>query len=202
MSEFWGGIERPRTLALILGSALLSLASFIGGATGAVPPETVGIVCGTLAIVFVLYCEHLGPIADGTPPEVIFAALTLGLGALLLSTPAFFDGAFAREAVTLGNPRAENIKMVEDLLTQAVTVLASALVASLAFFAAKRRGTDEPFDPRKAAATVLAAFAVSVVLLVTGEATGREDLLAQLSLFVGPVAVWLQRLLKRAQETD
>jgi hypothetical protein len=37
---------------------------------------------------------------------------------------------------------------------------------------------------------------------VTGEAAGREDLLAQLSLFVGPVAVWLQRLLKRAQETD
>ena len=186
MSEFWGGIERPRTLALILGSALLSLGSFIGGATGAVPPETVGIVCGTLAIVVVLYCEHLGPIADGTPPEVIFAALTLGLGALLLSTPA----------------RAENIKMVEDLLAQAVTVLASALVASLAYYSAKRRGTDERFDPRKAAATVLAAFGVSVVLLMTGEATGREDLLAQLSLFVGPVAVWLQKLLRRAQETD
>ena len=92
--------------------------------------------------------------------------------------------------------------MIEDLLVQAGTVLASALVASLAYYSAKRRGTDEPFDPRKAAATVLAAFGVSVVLLVTGEATGREDLLAQLSLFVGPVAVWLQRLLKRAQETD
>ena len=92
--------------------------------------------------------------------------------------------------------------MIEDLLVQAGTVLASALVASLAYFAAKRRGTDEPFDPRKAAATVLAAFGMSVVLLVTGEATGREDLLAQLSLFVGPVAVWLQRLLKQAQETN
>ena len=92
--------------------------------------------------------------------------------------------------------------MIEDLLVQAGTVLASALVASLAYFAAKRRGSSEQFDPRKAAATVLAAFGVSVVLLVTGEATGREDLLAQLSLFVGPVAVWLQKLLKRAQEAD
>ena len=91
---------------------------------------------------------------------------------------------------------------MNDLLTQAGTVLASALVASLAYYAAKRRGTDEPFRPTKAAATVLAAFGVSVVLLVTGEATGREDLLAQLSLFVGPVAVWLQKLLRRAQETD
>jgi hypothetical protein len=202
MSEFWGGIERPRTLALILGSALLSVGSFVGGATGAVPPETAGVVCGTLAIVVVLYSEHLCPAPGETPLKATLAVLTLGLGALLVSTPAFFDGAFAREAVTLGNPRAENIKMIEDLLVQAGTVLASALVASLAYFAAKRRGSSERFDPRKAAATVLAAFAVSVVLLVTGEATGREDLLAQLSLFVGPVAVWLQRLLKRAQETD
>ena len=101
--ELWGRIERPRTLALILGSALLSLGSFIGGATGAVPPETVGIVCGTLAIVFVLYFEYLGPVPGETPPEAIFTVLTLGLGALLVSTPAFFGGAFAREAVTLGN---------------------------------------------------------------------------------------------------
>jgi len=43
---------------------------------------------------------------------------------------------------------------------------------------------------------------VGVVLLVTGEATGREDLLAQLSLFVGPVAVYLQKILHRAHETD
>jgi len=103
MSEFWGGIERPRTLALILGSALLSLASFIGGATGAVPPETAGVVCGTLAIVVVLYSEHLCPAPGETPPEAIFTVLTLGLGALLVSTPAFFGGAYAREAVTLGN---------------------------------------------------------------------------------------------------
>jgi drug/metabolite transporter (DMT)-like permease len=91
---------------------------------------------------------------------------------------------------------------MNEPLAQAGTVLASALVASLAYYAAKRRGTDEPFRPTKAAATVLAAFGVSVVLLVTGEAAGREDLLAQLSLFVGPVAVYLQKALRRAQETD
>ena len=90
---------------------------------------------------------------------------------------------------------------MNELLAQAGTVLVSALVASLAYFAAKRRGTDEPFKPTKALATVVAAFAVAVVLLVTGEATRQEDLLAQLSLFVGPVAVWLQGALQRFQDT-
>ena len=90
---------------------------------------------------------------------------------------------------------------MNELLTQAGTVLVSALVASLAYFAAKRRGTDEPFRPTKALATVAAAFVVGVALLATGEATGRDDLLAQLDLFVGPVAVWLQGALQRFQDT-
>ena len=90
---------------------------------------------------------------------------------------------------------------MNELLTQAGTVLVSALVASLAYFAAKRRGTEEPFKPRRALATVLAAFVVGLALLATGEATGQEDLLAQLDLFVGPVAVWLQKLITRLGET-
>lgn len=90
---------------------------------------------------------------------------------------------------------------MEDIVTQAGTVLVSALVASLAYFAAKRRGTDESFKPARALATVASAFVVGVVLLATGEATGREDLLAQFDLFVGPVAVYAQKLIKRFQET-
>ena len=91
---------------------------------------------------------------------------------------------------------------MNELLTQAGTVLVSALVASLGYYAAKRRGTDEKIKPAKTLATVAAAFLVGVVLLATGEATGREDLLPQLDMFVGPVAVWLQKLIKRYRETN
>ncbi|EMA47609.1 hypothetical protein [Halococcus saccharolyticus] len=88
-----------------------------------------------------------------------------------------------------------------ELATTVGSALASAAVASLAYFLAKRRGTDESFKPAKAFATLGAAFFVSLALIAAGEATSQADLAAQLSLFVGPVAVYLQKLIQRYGET-
>ena len=92
--------------------------------------------------------------------------------------------------------------MVEDIIAEAGTVLGSALVASLAYFVAKRRGTDEPFKPEKVLVTVTAAFIVAVFLYGTGQVTNQEDAVAQLTLFVGPVAVWLQGFVDRLQSRE
>ena len=83
------------------------------------------------------------------------------------------------------------------------TVILSSAGASVLYWLSKRRGVDAPesFKPEKAGITLGVAFVLSVVLYVTGQATGIDSLLANLSVFVGPVALYAQKVVDKYQRT-
>lgn len=82
-----------------------------------------------------------------------------------------------------------------------VAAVVSAVVASGAFWAAKRRGTGEPFRPRKAVPVIVVSFVIALVLLLTGIAESREGVMQLLPVFVGPMAAWVQELVQRFRAT-
>jgi predicted flap endonuclease-1-like 5' DNA nuclease len=83
------------------------------------------------------------------------------------------------------------------------TVVLSSAGASILYWISKRRGMDNPeaFKVEKAAITLGVAFALSLVLTVAGQATGIEALLPHLSVAVGPVALYAQKVVNEYQRT-
>lgn len=83
------------------------------------------------------------------------------------------------------------------------TVATSSLGASVYYWWTQRAGVENPerFKPEKAGVTMGVAFALSLVLYGTGTVTGSEQLLAHLSIGVGPIALWAQKGIQQYQRT-
>ena len=101
---------------------------------------------------------------------------------------------------------------MNELLTQTpewlqafVALAISSAVTSYAFVLAKRRGRPkedrEPFRLEKAGITFAVAFVFSLVLSALGIATNQAEAIPLLTLFAGPIAVSVQKMVKEYQRT-